>query len=95
MSLASARSTMKSALITLWSPQFPAGATQEEKDLALETTENAAEDFLSALEEYIESAKATVTVPAGTFLTAATGGVPNPAPVTLTGEPDDGSGGLS
>jgi len=59
------------------------------------TAADAATDIADAVDAYVKEAIATVTVPAGTFLVAAMAGVPNPAPVPLTGDPDAGTGGLS
>lgn len=51
------------------------------------TAEQAATELSDAIDTYVKTAIATVQVPIGTFLVAATGGVPNPAPVPLTGDP--------
>lgn len=60
------------------------------------TAEQAATEMSDAIDAYVKTAIATVQVPAGTFLIAAMAGVPNPAPVPLTGDPDGvPPGGLS
>lgn len=51
------------------------------------TAEDAATQMADAVDAYVKTAIASVVVPAGTFLVAAQAGVPNPAPVTLTGGP--------
>ena len=50
------------------------------------TAAEAATKISNAIDEYVKTALATVVVPPGTFLIAATGGVPNP-PILLTGGP--------
>lgn len=60
------------------------------------TAEQAATEMSDAIDAYVKTAIATVQVPAGTFLIAAMAGVPNPAPIPLTGDPDGAPpGGLS
>lgn len=60
------------------------------------TAEQAATEMSDAIDAYVKTAIATVQVPAGTFLIAAMAGVPNPAPISLTGDPDGvPPGGLS
>lgn len=60
------------------------------------TAEQAASQMADAIDAYVKTALATVNVPAGTFLIAAQAGVPNPAPVPLTGGPQTTPpGGLS
>lgn len=54
-----------------------------------------ADQIATAIDDYVKQAIATVTVPPGTFLIAATAGVPNPLPVPLTGNPSLGTGGLT
>lgn len=57
---------------------------------------DAATQISNAIDAYVKTALATVNVPAGTFLIAATAGVPNPAPIPLTGGPTTAPpGGLS
>lgn len=51
------------------------------------TAEDAATQMADAIDSYVKTAIATVNVPAGTFLVAATAGVPNPVPIPLTGGP--------
>ena len=51
------------------------------------TAEQAASQAADAIDSYVKTALATVYVPAGTFLVAATAGVPNPVPIPLTGGP--------
>jgi hypothetical protein len=51
------------------------------------SAEDAATQISDAIDAYVKTALATVYVPAGTFLVSATAGVPNPAPVPLTGGP--------
>ncbi len=60
------------------------------------TAEQAATQLSDAIDTYVKTALATVNVPAGTFLIAATAGVPNPVPIPLTGGPSTvPPGGLS
>jgi hypothetical protein len=51
------------------------------------SAEDAATQLSDAIDTYVKTALATVNVPAGTFLIAATAGVPNPVPIPLTGGP--------
>lgn len=51
------------------------------------SAEEAATHISDAIDSYVKTALATVNVPAGTFLIAAQAGVPNPAPIPLTGGP--------
>lgn len=51
------------------------------------TSAQRAEAIADAIDTYVKTALATVNVPAGTFLVAATAGVPNPVPIPLTGGP--------
>jgi predicted RNase H-like HicB family nuclease len=51
------------------------------------TAEDAATQLADAIDVYVKTAMATVQVPPGTFLVAAMAGVPNPAPIPLTGGP--------
>jgi hypothetical protein len=44
-----------------------------------------AQAIADAVDLYVKTATVTVTVPAATFLVAATAGVPNPAPVPVSG----------
>lgn len=60
------------------------------------SADQAATHISDAIDNYVKTALATVNVPAGTFLVAAQAGVPNPAPVPLTGGPQTTPpGGLS
>jgi hypothetical protein len=59
------------------------------------TAAQAAQALANAIDTYVKTAVAEVTVPTGTFLVAAQAGVPNAAPVSLTGDPDKSTGGLS
>jgi hypothetical protein len=60
------------------------------------TSAQRAQSIADAIDTYVKTALATVQVPAGTFLIAAQAGVPNPAPVALTGGPATAPpGGLS
>lgn len=51
------------------------------------SAETAATELSDAIDTYVKTALATVQVPPGTFLIAATAGVPNPVPIALTGGP--------
>ncbi len=59
------------------------------------TASEKADEMAEVFDDYVKTAIAEVTVPPGTFLIAATAGVLNPLPVSLTGDPDLGTGGLS
>lgn len=70
------------------------------------TAAQAATELSDAIDVYVKTAIATVTIPSGTVITAVTGGggapavgIPNAAPISLVGDPDDvggqNAGGLS
>lgn len=66
------------------------------------SADDAATSLSDAIDVYVKTAIATVTVPSGTFIVSVTGGsgapavgIPNPAPVPVTGDPGAGTGGLS
>lgn len=66
------------------------------------TAEQAAIALSDAIDVYVKTAVAQVTIPAGTVITAVTDGggapavgVPNVAPIALTGDPGAGTGGLT
>lgn len=54
---------------------------------AAKPAEESATELANAIDVFVKTAIATVQVPAGTFLVAATAGVPNPVPIPLTGSP--------
>ncbi len=69
------------------------------------TASQKATQIADALDDYVKTAIAQVTIPTGTVITTVTGGsgapavgVPNVAPIGLTGDPNgtpDNAGGLS
>lgn len=66
------------------------------------TAAQAATAISNAVDTYVKTAVAQVTIPAGAVVINVTGGsgapavgVPNPAPIALNGDPDGGTGGLS
>ncbi len=66
------------------------------------TASDAAQDMADAIDIYVKTAIATVTIPTGTFIVSVSGGsgapavgVSNPAPVPVVGDPDATTGGLS
>lgn len=82
--MALSQSNLKSALQTIF------------EDLGTsKTASQAADEMATAIHSYVTDAIATVTVPVGTFLVAAPGGTPNPAPIPVVGDPGAGTGGLS
>lgn len=51
------------------------------------TADMAAEEMADAIDDYVKTAIATVVIPPGTVVTAATAAVLNPTPILLTGGP--------
>ena len=91
MSLTAAKATLISTLTTIFEDTAE-GNTAAQK----------AQDVADAIDAYTTAAIATVTIPALTVVTSVTGGsgapavgVLNPAPITVVGDPDSGTGGLS
>ena len=60
-----------------------------------DAAEKFANDLATYIDNYVKQALVTVTIPAGTVIIAATGGVPNPLPIPLNGSPDTNTGGIS
>ncbi len=92
--MALSKATLQSDLVTTLKVIFNDvfGDTDPSRDAK---AEEVATSIADAIDTYVRTAIAGVTVPIGTFLVAATAGVPNPAPVPLTGDPGSGTGGLS
>jgi len=98
MSLAT--SALKSAITNLlttiknWD-----GTTGQDRDDAINKI---AEDLSSAIATHIKTALVTCSIPTGTVIVQVTGGsgapavgVPNPAPISITGDPNTSTGGLT
>ena len=69
---------------------------------AAEKADDMAQAVSDTVDTYVRTAIAGVTISSGTVITAVTGGsgapavgIPNPAPIPLSGDPDLGTGGLS
>lgn len=56
--------------------------------------EKFADELSTYIDNYIKQAMVMVTIPAGTVIIAATGGVPNPTPIPLMGNPNTNTGGI-
>jgi hypothetical protein len=81
-------------------PQLQAALQSAFEDVtAGKSAATAATQVSDAIDLYVRTALATVTIPPGTVLIGATGPgvvpVPNPAPISVTGDPNLGTGGLS
>ena len=66
---------------------------------ASKTAAQAATELSDAIDVYVKTAIATVTIPSNTVVTVVTGGsgapavgILNPAPISVVGDPDDVSG---
>lgn len=66
------------------------------------TASQKAASMADAVDEYVKTALVNCTIPSGTVIVQVTGGsgapavgIPNASPISLSGDPDVGTGGLS
>lgn len=95
-----ATSALKSAITNLlttikdWD-----GSSGKDRDDAINKI---ADDLSDAIETHIKTALVTCSIPTGTVIVQVTGGsgtpavgVPNPTPISITGDPNTSTGGLT